>query len=241
LGEGKVNALRFESNFNKFILVYAHLRARKLEEGLVYAEQFLSNFDDISVNWFPYMENYFLIALHSAQYELADCLLHKVFTNPVYRKIPAAGKERWALYGAYLKLFHATASSVTQETNPFLLSLPAYSKDKQGFNVAILILQFLYFLQKKDTEALLYRIESLRKYILSHLKDAFSARSKLFLRLLMLTVKEDLNPRTCRTKGKPHFEKLADTPPPGDAFAEIEIVPYEHLWEYILQVLEKRT
>ena len=72
------------------------------------------------------------------------------------------------------------------------------------------------------------------------MKDAFSLRSKLFLKLLILAVTEDFDAESIKKKGKRHIEKLTDTPTPGDAFAEIEIVPYEHLWELILSMLQKR-
>jgi hypothetical protein len=235
--EGDVSGARFDASYNKYILVYSHLRASKFEKGLLYAEKYLLDFNHNSINWFAYLENYFLLAMHSQNYELAKVLLDKVFDNTYYNRISAVAKERWQLYQAYLYIIKGD-SLQSKITNPYLISLPEHSKDKQGSNVAILILQFYYFLQKKDMEALIYRIESLKKYIHTHLKDAFSLRSKLFLKLLVLTVTEDFNPEVCRKKGKKHYDKLVSTPPPGDAYSEIEIVPYEHLWISILKILE---
>ncbi|WP_161891023.1 hypothetical protein [Pontibacter russatus] len=240
--EGIINPLRFESNYNKFIIVYAHLRNKDYANGLVYAEKFSMAFKEGFLNWFAYMENYFLLSMHSNQLSLSEILLHKVFTNSSFHKISNTAKERWSLYQMYYRVLSLN-SHTSKEVfiNPYNLSLPEYSKDKLGFNVAILILQFIYFLQKEDSEALLYRIESLKKYILTHLKDTFSLRSKTFLRLLILTVTEDFNVDACRSKGKKLYLKLIDTPTPGDAYAEIEIVPYEHLWEHILSILEKQA
>ena len=42
-------------------------------------------------------------------------------------------------------------------------------------------------------------------------------------------------------KGQKLYQKLIDSPPPGDAYAEIEIVPYEHLWEHILTILDRQS
>ncbi|WP_266205115.1 hypothetical protein [Pontibacter kalidii] len=237
LASGEVNSLRFDSNYNKFILVYAHFRAKQLLEGLQYASKFHSDFEENTPNWFAYTENYFLIALHAKEYELAGHLLHKVFSNPHLKRRPAFARERWTLFQAYYNLVGEFFNH-EDTVNPFFLSLPVYSKDKQGYNVAILILQFIYFLQKKETEALLYRIESLKKYILTHLRDTFSLRSKTFLKLLILIVTEDYDVVACKKKGQKLYQKLIETPIPGDAYAEIEIVPYEHLWEHILDRLE---
>ncbi|WP_162052561.1 hypothetical protein [Pontibacter pamirensis] len=240
--KGVINSLRFKSNYNKFVLVYAHLRNKDYANGLQYAEKYALDFKEGYINWFPYMENYFLLALHSNQLELSGILLNKVLSNSSFQKISNAAKERWSLYQMYYRLFSLNSTIPNNVyINPYSLSLPEYSKDKLGFNVAILILQFIYFLQKGDSEALLYRIESLKKYILTHLKDAFSLRSKTFLKLLILTVTEDFEADECKKKGQKLYQKLIETPPPGDAYAEIEIVPYEHLWKHILSILENKS
>jgi len=238
--ENSVNKQRFDSSYNKYILVYAHLRARKLEDGLLYAEEYLQHFNERLLNWFAYMENYFLLAIHSRRYNLAYHLTSKVYHNGAYARTSSTAKERWGLYSAYLQLYHA--ENISAKPSGFFDATfsPEYSKDKQGYNVAILILQFIIFLKKEDKELLLYKIESLKKYIDTHLKDAFSLRSKSFLKLLILTVTEDFNVVTCKIKGERLYQKLVETPPPGDAYAEIEIVPYEHLWEYIVSILEKK-
>lgn len=240
LVEGKINQTRFDIRYNAFMLVYAHLRSKEYNKGLEYASEFYNLFDITTKNWFAYMENYFLLAIHAKQYELAVMLLHRVRSNSNYNNISTYAKERWQLYTAYL-YFIDSHSTLYSDFNyqSFINSITEYSKDKQGFNVAILILQFMYFLKKGDTEGLLYRIESLKKYVLTHLKDSFSLRSKLFLRLLMLTVTEDYDAASCRAKGTKHYQKLIETPTPGDAYAEIEIVPYEHLWELILDDMAK--
>ncbi|GGG02086.1 hypothetical protein [Pontibacter amylolyticus] len=236
----KINVQRFDLTYNNFIMVYAHLRAKDYTDGLAYAEKNLLLYNPTSVNWFSYMENYFLLAVHAQHYELGDILQRKIFDNSSFHIIPTIAKERWILYRSYFRLVYSQATVPEGEANnPYLLSLPEYSKDKLGFNVAILTLQFIYLLEKGETEALLYRIESIKKYVSTHLKDAFSLRSKLFLKLLVLTVTEDYDAEACRTKGESLYKKLLDTPAPGDAYAEIEIVPYEHLWDLILQILAK--
>ncbi len=238
--EGDINKLRFDIRYNAYTLIYAHFRTKEYSKGLDYANEFNYLFDPATKNWFAYMENYFLLALHAKKYELAGILLHRVRNNSSFAIISNDAKERWQLYTAYL-YFIEPNSPVLEGFNyqNFINSVNEYSKDKQGFNVAILVLQFMFFLKKGDTEGLLYRIESLKKYILTHLKDTFSLRSKLFLKLLMLTVTEDYDAELCRLKGAKHYQKLVDTPTPGDAYAEIEIVPYEHLWEIILETMPK--
>lgn len=238
LDQGKLNIRRFDRRYNKYSSVYAHLRAKEYENGLRVAEEGLAAFDQSSLNWFAFMENYFMLAMHARQYTLAQKLLRDVSVNPAYKKVGRIAKERWTLYRAYL-YFVRPSPELAREFNylDMLNAVPEYSKDKLGFNLAILILQFLYFLRAKDTEALVSRLDALKKYEGRHLKDTFSARSRIFFKLMTMTMQEGFRVRKCRSKGRALFEKLADTPTPGDAFAEIEIIPYEQLWELILEIM----
>lgn len=238
---GIVSEVRFSSMFNAYILVYAHLRNRSYESGLINAKKFSSYFEEANPNWFSYYENYFLLALHAKKYELASSILEKVQSNIHFNSLDKDLKERWNLYNAYLYFFEPAFSTLEDfNYQNFLNSFTEHSKDKQGYNVAILILQFMYLLKKNDSESLLYKVESLKKYASTHLNDANSLRSRLFLKLLMLIVTEDFDVEVCREKGKKIYNKLNETPTPGAAYAEIEIIPYEHLWEMTLKILEKR-
>ncbi|MFT2011481.1 hypothetical protein ACMA1I_22615 [Pontibacter sp. 13R65] len=239
--EGLINEFRNEPQFQKFILVYAHLRAKIYDVGLNYAIEYKESFDPNFPNWFSFMENYLLLAAHAKKYELAQQIIIEVYENRAIQKITKTARERWALYKSYLTfLSHNSLLSSTFNFQSFASTVPEYSKDKQGFNVAIIILQFMYFLQKGDSEALMYRIESLKKYILAHLKDSFSSRSKIFLKLLILTVVENFDVDECLAKGEKYYQKLLETSPPGDAYAEIEIIPYEHLWEHVIETLRSK-
>jgi hypothetical protein len=80
-------------------------------------------------------------------------------------------------------------------------------------------------------------MEGLRKYQQRHLREAETLRSQLFLRLLMLTIKENFDVQACERKGQALLNRLRETPPPGEAFAEIEIIPYEELWSLTLEIL----
>src|SRR5688572_16784445 len=241
LEKGQINNKRFDDRYNKYIKVYAHLRDRQFEEGLKAAESYTDSFSRSSANWFAFMENYFLLAMHAGNYEVATRIFNEANNNPFYQKINKAARERWQLYRSYLYFIKPNPDLLKQFNYlDFMAAVPEYSKDKEGFNVAILILQFLYFLKGKEVEALMYRIENLKKYSGRHFKDSFSIRSQLFFKLLNVVIREDLNPDRCRRKGRALADKLAVTPAPGDAYAEIEIIPYEHLWEEILKMLSEK-
>ncbi len=230
-------AKRFDHRYNQFIQVYAHLRSKRLEEGLELASNYITSFNPASNNWFAFMENYTLLAIHAKKYAAAHLLLHQVQTNPFIKKINKLAQERWALFEAYLHLVAPQTDQPLKWQN-LVHNAPIYSKDKEGFNVAILILQVMYFLEIVDFEALEYRVESLKKYAQHHFKDSFSERSRIFFKLLTILVRANFDPAETQKKGNYLYNKLQKTIPPGDAYAEIEIVPYEHLWELILEKIK---
>lgn len=237
----KINPIRFDHRFNKFMSVSACLRNKDYDHGLSLAREHIQAFDSASSNWFAFMENYVLLAIHAKKYDTALKLIVDVDRNPFFTKLARLTKERWNLYRSYLYFVHPTEILFTEFNYQTLVSsVPEYSKDKQGFNVAILILQYLYFLKKGDTDSLLHRVEAMRKYAGTHLRDNFSDRTRDIFKLLMLAVKEDFQPIACRKKGRYLYDKLQDVAPPGEAFAEIEIIPYEHIWEIILTILAEQ-
>ncbi|WBO83357.1 hypothetical protein [Hymenobacter yonginensis] len=239
LEKGKINNKRFDKRYNAYMSVYAHFRSRKVESGLRLAELHAKEFHHSSVNWLYYLEIYLLLAIHAGQYGQALELLGTARKNVYFDKQQPVAQQRWDLYMAYLQFVRPELSPLRMRNfTTFVQTVPDHSRDKQGYNVAVLILQFLHFLRQRDLENILTRLESLRKYQQRYLRETGNVRSQLFFRLLAIVVKEEFNPVTSRKKGEAILKKLQSSPPPGEAFAEIEIVPYEQLWQITLDILQ---
>lgn len=236
LKSNKLKIERFDQRFNKYIQVYAHLRVKKLEEGLKLAAIYEPAFNPSSNNWFSFMENYVILALHAKKYLVAHNLLEKILANPFFLKINKMAQERWHLFEAYLHFVDPVKDKPLKWQELVQNSL-TYSKDKEGYNVAILILQVMHCLDNQDMETLEYRMEALKKYAHKHFKDSFSERSRTFFKLLGVMARTDFDPWDTTKKSYYLFQKLQRIIPPGDAYAEIEIIPYEHLWELIIEKL----
>jgi hypothetical protein len=240
LRDGKVNARRFDKRYNNFMSIYAYLRNRQPVQGLKLAETYARDFHPSSSNWFYFQEHHLLLALHAQHYEYAQLLLYTTSKNPAYPKQRPAALERWDLYRAYTEFVCPSArpgKARRQQMTQWALTLPEFSRDKRGHNVAILVLQALHFLRERNLEEVLVRMERLRKYQQRHLRESTMLRSRLFLRLLVVVVEKDFDPVRAAERGKAVLQQLQDTPPPGAAYAEVEIIPYEHLWALTLQIL----
>ena len=241
LRDGKLNARRFDIRFNHFMSIYAYLRSRQPAQGLRLAGEYARDFHPSSSNWFYFQEQHVLLALHAEQYERAQQLLDVITKNPAYLIQREAALQRWDLYRAYIEfvLPPRTTTARQRQMAQWVLQLPEYSRDKLGHNVAILVLQLLHFLRERNLEEVLLRLERLRKYQQRHLYEATTLRSRLFLRLLQVIVEKNFDAPKAAERGKAMQQQLRDTPPPGNAFAEVEIIPYEHLWELVLGLLRE--
>jgi hypothetical protein len=241
--KGILNPKWFNSQFNNFILVYAMLRTHQLERGLQLAEEHIKSFET-SVNWYGIMDTYLLLAFYSRRYTLALELTKKVADRKGTEKPTSNQSERWELNRRFLllmcKLMPAEVQEQSKRISAFT-SLNEMPKDKEGFNLPLLILEFIDDLDNYRLDDFEKHSERLRKYTIKYLRGERAERARLFLRLLLLVTKESLNYNSVKSKGQSLFEKLKHTPPPNDAFAEVEIVPYEQLWELVLHLLEQRS
>ena len=235
LSQGKLNVRRFDLRYNTHMSIVAYLQGRQPEKGLRLAQAGIQHFAYTSSNWVFFQEYHLLLALHGKKYAYAQDLLRTVAQNPATTKLRPAAVERWELYRGYVD-FVAPAAPASAPAPPpkWSLIMPEYSRDKSGQNVAILVLQLLHCLRRQNIDEALVRLERLRKYQQRHLHDDSSQRSRLFLRLLRGLADTGFDLAKARKRGQATLETLSSTPPPGDAFAEVEIIPYEHLWELVL-------
>jgi len=241
LRQGKLNERRFDQRFNQFMSVYAHLRSRKYKEGLALAEDFAADLHPTSNNWFYFYEHYILLALHAGEYDHALRLLHVAHKNPSFPKQRPAAQERWQLLQAYVEFVQPEETLPTrrriQMATSALLVVPEFTRDKRGYNVAILVFQLLHYLRQRELEPVLTRLERLRKYQQRHLRDAATLRSRTLLRLLMLLPEAEFDPVLLAKRGQNRLTQLSQAPMVGDADAEVEIIPYERLLELTLDIL----
>ena len=229
---GKIHRAYFSENYNKYLLAFAYLRSQQFKEGLEIAEALRNELTKDSSNWFAHMENYFLLAVHSKNYPKAEALISEVLNNKYLQETTTFSQERWLLYYKFLNYISGYTISTAQDK--VLRHVP---QDKKGFNVWNLIIEFLQVLEKQQPELLEREMERIRKFSSKYLNADEDTRTKLFLKLLQLVAREFADPKTCRRKGLYLFKKLQQTPVPGIAYAETEIVPFEHLWEIILKKL----
>ncbi|MEQ9424380.1 MAG: hypothetical protein RJQ09_08195 [Cyclobacteriaceae bacterium] len=241
VSKGKLNPLRFDQRYNVYMRTYAFLRTNQLNKGLKYAEGAIQHFERSTSNWFAHMENYYSIAMRKQDYDLAKDILEQVFRNPHMENLRPKMAQRWKLLRAYLYLIHPNQElQYIVNFDEFYLSFNVLKEDKNGLNVALLVLEFMHYLSRNKKEKLLDKVERLEKYLYRYLNEAdVTPRDKIFFKMLLVIVDTGFNVELARKKGKKLLEKLQKTEESSDAYAEMEIIPYEHLWEHLMKMMKK--
>ncbi len=231
--------------------VDCYLHLNDFTNGEATAIKALSLYKKTAVNRYIFLEYYFLLSIRTKNYEKATEIFIDVFEYTKFEYFRESIKERWRIYQSYIywlleaKVIPATnipnKISKTFSINDILSNVPIFSKDKRGYNVAILVIQVLFMLIRSEFGRIIDRMDALKLYRSRHLKREEDLRSKVFIKLLMIMEKQAFDFHLTKQKAEKYLEQLSQHPfkyegTPTDA----EIIPYETLWEMVLEILHSQ-
>ncbi|MEM6319955.1 MAG: hypothetical protein AAF960_19945, partial [Bacteroidota bacterium] len=203
-----------------------------------------------SINWFLTLDGYVLLCFHTKRYEDVYQILHLATSNKKYKLLPVQYQEIWKVYDAYINfLIEAEQLTIDKRENiknfrvgKFLNEVPQYSKDKLGINISILIIHILFLLYRKKRDAIVERVDALTQYSYRYLIKDETYRSNCFIKMLAKMVKASFHKNATKRTTKKLYERLASTPLATKGQSQhVEIIPYEDLWELVLQKLVNRA
>jgi tetratricopeptide (TPR) repeat protein len=161
--------------------------------------------------------------------------------NQVYDKLEQLYKdthpnsETFETYKAYASILTNRHLRLAR----FINQVPIFSKDKKGMNINILIIEVLDYLRKKVYSKIIDRTAALQRYCYRYLVDDISTyRSYQFFQIILCLekgafCKKEVDPLVAK-----HLQALKDHPlSEAQQDYELEIVPYEHLWEFMRNYL----
>ena len=233
--------------------ISCYLQLRDYENGKKNAEKCLELFSEGSNNWFVFLEYYFLLAMHTENYINAAGIFLKVTNHPRFGFTSEERQEKWKIFEAYLNYIFETENLnrdlLTSDLNKrkfrllkFLNEVPNFTKDKKGYNVAILVIQILYMLEKGDYAGIINRSEALNVYCSRYLRKDDSYRSSCFLKMLLTMEKEDFKYERTRQMAQKYLDKMHEgDEASGNKVYEWEIIPYETLWNKVLNRLRNKV
>ncbi len=226
----------------------AYLHLRDYKNGKVNAEKCLKSFPAGSETWFVFMEYYLLLAIHTDNFVNALAIYNRATSNTKFKKMSGQEKEKWKIYNIYLNYIAESQKSEnailqSQRKSTFRLSRflndpLLFPKDQRIFTVLLVIAQILFFIEKKGYNAVSERIERLKNYANRQLKKEVYYRVIQFIRLLQQLEKADFKVENLSNVDK-YYDRLIETPfAYRGLISELEVIPYEKLWNYILKQLQ---
>lgn len=226
-------------------LVVSCVQLRDFGRGQAVIRQHHAIYEEGTFNWFKVQELYFLLALHTQHYDDAFDTCERALQHPALEKQPAQIREMWKIYEAYTQLLvraRRTDRLPARRFKPgkFLNEIPEFSKDKRGMNIPILIAQILFDVADKRYDACIERVEAIGKYASRYLKKQDNFRGNCFLKMLLQLPEAAFHREAAKRKAERYLSQLGEVPIEiANQPFEIEIIPYEDLWDIALDLLPK--
>lgn len=238
---------------DKLLRFYIHkmaamLHLRDYKQGKAAVEKYLSAFPEGTESWFLFMEFYFLLAMHTAQYIQAAAIAEKTTQHPKFKKYVLNHKEKWKIFEYNLAYVVQRQSqdfpAILQKgknlspTQLFPEEAISYQKDQKHSTAVWLILKVLLLLEKNSLLKAQELIDQLRDFSSKYLKGEEDFRIIQFVRLLQQAAKANFQRNALKNVEK-HLEGLKiKTFQYTYPLSCQEVIPFEYLWEQVLEQLK---
>lgn len=189
-----------------------------------------------------------ILFFHHKEYQSAFNVFKEGAESGYLKQIHEGFQEFWRVFEAFIFYFWQKKKITLQEgetmknfrISKFINNVPIYSQDKEGVNITILILHILFLLEENKINTIIDRVESLKAYTQKYLRKNSTYRSMCFINMLLTLPSAHFHPANVRRKADPYWKKLKAAPiHPDYTNVEVEIVPYETLWEFVLESIDK--
>ena len=172
-----------------------------------------------------------ILEMHAGNYQRAYevCTKRRQDTNPVV-------DERWMIAKGVLNFLIRCGKVEAPghfQLGKFLNEVPLSNLDKAGLNADVYMV-YIFLNLDRGKGKLIDRQEALEKYVQRHLKG----RTRTFFKMLLSIIKYGFNPEVIAFRNEDNIKKLKKQVVDSDEIMSFEFVPYEILWQFILDYLE---
>ena len=233
----------------QFRTLGAHIKLKQFETGFTRIDECLDLTLAGSINWYSTLHYLMIISYHAGNFDLAYTTYNQATSHPNFKIYFQNLSENWKLHEAFVYYFLITERlNLSNEEKPqtfriskFLNQVPTFSKDKRGTNITVIILQLLLLLQQRKYGAIIDRMEPLQAYAHRYLRQDDTFRSNCFIKMLLCLPAASFHKKGVLRKADKYWKKLQSVPiEQANQSAEMEIVPYEMLWEFVLEGLDEK-
>jgi len=202
-----------------------------------------------SVPWFRTTSIYFLNLMYIKDYKKLIEISSQVLANKNLNKLTTFS-EQWYIREAFIHLLIHVYSDQFKLIEPhklkpfssskFMNNITFHSKDKQGQNISILVVQFLHLLALGNYEIIFDKVDALKQYTFRYLRNDNTFRSNCFIKMLLEMVRADFNPIRTERYTATLLQRLVESDIIiDDKNSRVEIIPYEDLWEIAMEILRQ--
>ncbi len=228
-----------------------YVQLKDFERGQAAAERGLRLLDEGSFNWFKYQELLIFLSMHTRRYQRAYWIFRQATAHRRFHLLPQAVSEIWRIIEAYIFYLVEMGKINLHDDDKvftrfrmarFVNEMPIFSRDKRGMNIPILIFQILILIQAKRYDTAIDRVEAIEKYCSRYLRRDDTFRSNCFIKML-LTIPAQGFHRVAVTRHAEKYRQMLLSVPMELASQshDVEIIPYEDLWEMALESLENKV
>jgi len=231
-------------------LLLCYIQTKEYEKGKNIAARNLKLIKSGSYNWYINQELVLMLSFHSKKYQGGLTIVREAIKHRKFKNLSAGMKEKWIIYEAYVHFLTFIGKIEVDESltkvgkfrqGKFLNSTPLFSKDKRGMNIPVLIVQILFMIVKKDYDQAIDRIEAIEKYCSRYLRKDENFRSNCFIKALLQVSISDFHRIGVERRAKKYIDQLNSIPlEVSNQPHEVEIIPYEDLWQIIMDSLETK-
>lgn len=230
-----------------FKLLQTQMQAGQLDK----ARQTANRCEDLlyarkqSTDWIQVKYCRALLSFQTRHYQEAYSIYQNAATHKLFKNQSPQSAERWKIINAYLH-YLIEIGKVSQEAagqtgrfrlGRFLNDFFIVSKDKLGYNIDLIALQVLFHLHWKQFDKIIDQAEPWTSYADRLRRKRVGSRAHYFLRLLLCLEKHNFHPLAVRRHAVDWLKKLQQT----EVDTQLEIIPYEHIWELILSSLDRTS
>ncbi|PCJ30112.1 MAG: hypothetical protein COA99_18605 [Moraxellaceae bacterium] len=246
----KQNATDFEGGIRNLLLnkLVCHIQLKEFEEGKTTAIECEDFISEGTFNWFKTNEYFFMLSFHTGNYQDAYKIYFKITSHARFKSYKVL-HETWSLYRMYLHfIFLAEQITPIKRDNSFntiklgkfLNNVPSFAKDKHGMNIPVLVVQMAFLILQRKYDAASERIDALKKYCDRYLKmNNPNFRCNCFIKMLIQIPISGFHRAGVERRAKRYLEKLKTIEINFNNQAhEVEVLPFEILWELILNTLQ---
>ncbi len=190
-----------------------------------------------------------LTYLRSGQYDKAVRLLNKLPSSSIMSTQSNPVQNGWILNRAYLLLLISTGkakASGKRDTSGaaierFFDNPPDFEKGQLIQYVSIIIAKFIYLLNMRKRSEAQELVQPMRTYLNRAKKQPHLKRMYIFLEMLCTIPAARFKPLAVEYRSKKWLDELRQHPLElTDQPFEIELIPFETLWEIVLDILKKK-